>query len=654
MYNTGSSNSFWDGTSSQPSTENDASGFDSTSSSEYTHTSQSSSGTSSSYRTPSEPIPGTYSSTSRRSTRVHEYFNDRTNGENDRRPRRSKKCRRQSKDQGKFEKVAESWGIRLFHCHKKDKDYTGAEKLYQEIMEGRDPTENEDILELNHSFAAMLVDQGKFQDAEPISMTVWKKREEDTGPPSDSSKESHRQLCSILCAVGKHKDAENMQRSMYQSGIMDAWTLENGDEVCQRLREQRDFKKAKDMQGEVWETRLNHNGPRDDLIKSGWRLIGDLEELVAAIDIQGGDDVERRFRISHKQTLECEIELTLRKIWDPRPQPELTTDVLNAGHKLGMVVFCQNRFADAEAIFTPVWEGKKRHRQLGDRDASTISTGSMLGKTLCRQGDQESYRRAVDILPDIWRTMMNGDPEAISTGEDLALAYHSMSDWLNAETVYRWIVQQKIYTRCPTWEIEDARWLLAKTLYKQATNKHREAQTILGLLYRQWNASSPDSNKTLECGFMLAQLLSTQPERAEEAQRVALDVFGRRASMERGLAYLQLGHLCGSLLEKDEKLEDAESILRSIWGDQAVVPEEQKVRLSCGHLIGRMLAKRRKYSEAKKILEEVLEAQEAESAGILEQTETRRLLEEVNKLKKGKEKAKRNSGRWAVTIAKKR
>ena len=536
----------------------------------------------------------------------------------------------------------------------KDKDYDEAEKLYHDIMKGRDPAENEDILNLNHSFAALLVEQKKFQDAEPISMVVWEKRKEEPGPPSEVFKESHRQLCSILCAVRKYKDAEKMHTTMYESGPTDAWALENGDEACQRLREQRDFKRAKDMQGEVWKTRLNHNGPRVDLIKSGLRLIGDLEELVAAIEIQDGHDVETRFKINHKKTLECEIELTLQKIWDSRPQSELTTDVLNAGHKLGMVFFCQGEFANAEAIFTPVWEGKKRHRQLGDRDSSTTSTGSMLGKTLCRQGEQESYSRAVDILPDIWRTMMNGDPEVISTGEDLALAYCSMSDWLNAENVYRWIVQQKFYTRCPTREIDDARWLLAKTLYKQATNKHREAQRILGVLYQQWNASSPDSSKTLECGFMLAQLLSTQPGRAEEARRVALDVFGRHASMDRGLAYLQAGHLCGSLLEKDEKLEDAESILRSIWGAQAVVPEEQKVRLSCGHLIGRMLAKRRKYSEAKKVLEEVLEAQEAEPAGILEQTETRRLLEEVNKLKKGKEKAKRNSGRWAVTIAKKR
>ena len=530
-------------------------------------------------------------------------------------------------------------------------DYTGAEKSYQEIMEGRDPTESEDLLNLNHSFAAMLVIQGKFQDAEPISMTVWEKRKQYPDPPSDVFKESHRQLCSILCALGKHKDAETMQRSMYRPGTMDAWALENGDEVCQRLREQRDFKKAKDIQVEVWQTRLNHNGPRDDVIESGLRLIGDLEELVAAVDIQYGSELERRRSISYKETLECEIELALQKIWDPRPQPELTTSILDAGHKLGMIVFRQDRFPDAEAIFTPVWEGKKRHGQFGD--TSTTTTGSMLGKTLCRQGKEETYRRAVDILPNIWQTMMrNRDPEAVSTGEDLAQAYYSTSQWPNAEHVYRWISQHKRQNHYPTGEIEDADWSLSQTLYNQGTNKYWQAHMILDRLYQQWYASFPDSSKTLDCGYMLAQLLSRQPGKAEEARKVALDVFnGRGASMEKGAAYVDSGHLYGSLLEKDGKLERAESILDSVWKDQAVVTEEQKGRLSCGQLLGQILIKRRKYSDAKKILESVLEAQQAASAGILDLSETRRLLK---KLKKEREKGKRNSGWLGVTTGKKR
>ena len=539
----------------------------------------------------------------------------------------------------------------MFHCYKKDKEYNKAEKLYHDIMKGRDPTENEDILDLNHSYAALLAEQKKFKDAEPISMIVWEKRKEDPGPLSEVSKESHRQLCSILCAVGKHKDAEKMHTIMYNSEPTNAWALENGDEACQRLIEQGEIGKAKSMQDEVWNKRLNQNGPRDGLaIRSGLRLIGFLELLIATIEKQDGSETVRRRNISQKQTLEFDIEVVLRSIWDARPQTELTSDILNAGHMLGDFVFRQDdrfdRFADAEAIFTPVWEGKKR--QLGDGHPSTMSTGIMLGKTLCRQGQQETYRRAVYILPDLWRTM-NGHPEAIPTGEDLALAYHTISDWLNAEKIYRWIVDQKIRTHCPTQEIDDARWLLAQTLYKQATNKHREAQMILGALYHKWNESSRDSCKTLECGYMLAQLLSTQPERAEETRKVAYDVFnGRRLSLEKGAAYVDSGYLYGSLLIKDGKLEDAESILRSVWEDEAVVTEDQKVRLECGHLIGQTLFVRHKYSEAKKILEAVMEAQETASAGIHERLETRRLhAEAVKKLKKAKEKRKRTSG-WLV------
>ena len=591
------------------------------------------------------------------------YVNDRTTGERERRPRRSKKCRRQSEDQLKFketEKESESRGIQLFHFLRGSGNYTAAEKLYRDIMERRDPTESEDILELKHSFAAMLVDQGKFQDAEPISVVVWEKRKEGPGSLSEASKESHRQLCSILCAVGKYKEAEKMHTTMYESGPTDAWTLENGDEACQRLMEQGNITMAELMQDKVWNKRLIQNGPRDGLtIKSGLRLIGFLRQIIATIDNEGGPKHEREWNTSRKRTLEFKIIVILRKIWDARQQTELTSDVLNAGHMLGDFVFRQedelDRLADAEAILTPVWEGKKH--KFGQHDPSTMSTGGILAKTLCRQEEQETYHRAIHILRNMWQTMTrSGDPMAISTGDDLAQAYFSIRDWPNAEQVFRWIFQCKTRDGFPIKDIEDARWFLSQTLYKQGTNKHREAQMIFDQLYQQWYANSPDSSKTLDCGYMLAQLLSTQPETAEEARKVALDVFnGRRASLEKGAAYLDSGYLYGSLLERDGKLEDAESILRSLWEDEAVMTEDQKVRWRCGYLTGQILIKRRKHSEAKKILEAVLGAQQAGSAGFDELRETGKLLEEaVNKPKKEKEKRKRNSFRLSVSIAKKR
>ena len=555
--------------------------------------------------------------------------------------RELKECQTEKKV---FEEVAESRGIRLFHSLKEAKKYDEAENLYKEILNGKKPTkiEDEGILQLKHLFAAMLIAQKRSQDAEPISQEVWEKRRNCPGPPSEDFKESHRQLCSIFCAMGRYKDAERMQRSMYLRDIMDPWALENGDEVCQRLREQGETRAAKALQEEVWRERLKQHGPRDGLtIRSGMRLIGFLEQLVATIDNQDGSDAEKRLNMSNKQAFECEIEVVLRKIWETRLHLEPPTDVLNAGHKLGVVCFLQNKFADAEAIFIPVWKGKKY--RFGDTDPSTVSTGNMLGKTLCRQEGPETYRRAIDILQDTWQIMKkNGDAEVIPCGEDLAQAYSSIGDWPNAEHAYAWIFQYKVQRRYPMREIEVAHWNLGKTLYEQGMGKHNQAQAILGGLHQQWKANPPDPSLTLECGSMLARLLSAQDERIEDALSVARDVFsGRRASLERGVAYLDSGYLYGLLLVKKKRLEEAEKILESVWEHQAQGDEEQKVRLKCGYLFAQALVKRQKYSDAKRILEAVAEAQGAVSAEVLEMVETRKLLEKVNRLKK----EKRNSCR---------
>ncbi|KAF6220931.1 hypothetical protein HO133_002612 [Letharia lupina] len=560
----------------------------------------------------------------------------------------------------------ESLRIRLFHSLKEAKKYDGAEKLYHETVKkyddaknlshvtvtGRDPTKSEDtvILDLKHSFAGMLIELKKFQEAEPISRAVWEKRKQCPGPPSEVSKESHRQLCSVLCAVGRHRDAENMHRDIYQSGTMDAWALENGDEVCQRRREQGEFRRAKEMQDEVWKERLKQHGPRDDLtIRSGLRLIGFLDELVTIIDQEGGTDAERRFNISHKQAFKCEIEVILRTIWDSRLHLEPTIDILDAGHQLGVILSSQSKFADAEAIFMPVWEGRKR--QLGERAGSTMSTGSLLGKALYRQGTRETYLRAVDIFQGIWlvrqTVMKNGDAETVASGEDLAQAYRSLGDWPNAERAYRWIIHHKEQRPgCPTREIEDARWNLGQTLYKQGMDKDREAVRVLGTLYHQWHASSPNSNETLQCGQMLGQSLSTQNGRIDDALDIALDVFNRRgASAESGVAYLDSGRLYGSLLLGVGNFAEAERILEVVWGYQAVGNEEQEMRFKCGQLYGQALAKKNKYPDAKKILEAVAEAQGGISTGILDIAETRRLIEDVNRQRKEKEREKRSNGR---------
>ena len=604
----------------------------------------------------------------------HGYHDDRKNREHEECQRRLERLRRQVKEYRSGKKEAEeiadakiseneSLRLRLFYSLKEARKYNEAEKLYHETVKryeddekpyhvtatGRDPTKSEDtaILDLKHSFAAMLVEQKKFQEAEPISRAVWEKRKQFPGPPSEIFKQSHRQLCSILCAVGKHRDAETMHRDMYQRNTMDAWALENGDEVCQRRKEQGEIKRAKEMQDEVWKERLKQHGPRDGCtIRSGLRLIEFLEELVDTIQDQDSTDAERRLNTSHKQAFQCEIEVILRKIWGTRLHPEPTTDILNAGHKLGVVLFSQNKFPDAEAVFIPVWEGKKR--QLGERDVSTMSTASQLGKALKCQGKRETYLRAVDILQNVWpvwQTVMNSNNEALLSGEDLAQAYYSLEDWPNAERTYTWILHHKAHNRCPTREINDTRWNLGQTLYKQGMAKYHETECVLGDLYHQLNASSPNSDRTLLCGQMLAQSISTQNGRTSDALNFARDVFnGRGASAQRGVHYLDSGRLYGSLLLKVENFAEAERILESAWENKAEGTEEQKMRLKCGHLYGQALAKRHKYPDAKRILDAVAAGQGAIlPTGVTEIAETRQLLEDVNRLEKKEKRGKRNS-----------
>ena len=583
--------------------------------------------------------------------------------------RQLKKCQT---DKKAGEKAAESQidllRIRLFHSLREGgkyeeaekvydetvKKYDDAEKLHHQAVPGSEPTENQDtaIHNLKFSFAAMLIEQEKqekFQQAEPISRAVWEKREQRPGPPSEDYKESHRQLCLILCALGRHKDAERMHMIIYQKEEKDTWALENGDEMCQRLREQGQIKRAKEMQDDVWIERLRQHGPRDELtIRSGLRLIGYLMELVATID-QGGTDAERRLNIIHRQAFECEIEVNLRKIWNTRLHPERNADILDAGHELGKVLFHQTKFSDAEAIFIPVWEGKKEQR--GDSDISTMSTGSMLGKVLHLQGSQQNYHRAKDILRPIWlvsQKVMNGDAEAMSSGEYLAQTYRSLGAWSDAEPVHRWILEQKERKHgCPTREIDNARWNLAQTLYSQGKTKDREAELYLGELYPRWNASLPDSRVTSQCGHMLAQSLSTQEGKTEEARKLALVIFDARAKAKnRGVDYLDSGRLYGSLLLEVGDFAEAERILESVWAHQAEEIEEQKMRLKCGHLYGQALAKRHKNANAKGILEVVADKQRGIlPAGDPQIAETRQLLEEVNRPEKENKKVKRNSGR---------
>ena len=606
-----------------------------------------------------QPSSRVYGSTREQIPKNKGHNHDRTNIESTYWQQQSNKyqqdpeqCRSQNKA---AEREIETLKMRLFYELEEAKKYGKAEELYHEISKkydvgeeshyvterGRESDRNEDtkIRDLKHTFAGMLIEQKRFEEAEPISKAIWEKMKHCLGQPSEDFKNSHRQLCFVLRALRKLKDAEKMHNDMYQREPKDDWALENGDEVCQRRKEQHDLKRAKDVQEEVFNARLETTGSRDFTIRSGLRLVGFLEELATPIDSRGSTDVETRLCSHRRETYKCETEVTLRDIWKKRQQSEMNAEMLDAGHKLGVLLLQDNKFSEAEGIFASVWERKKG--LLGEANDSTMSSGSMLGSTICRQGKLEDYSRAVRILQPIWLARQNGtekcDAGAISNIKDLAHAYCSLRNLHDGECVYRWVCHQKNLGGHTASEVNEALWDLGVTLYKQGKDKEHEAVDVLTDLYQRLNRDAYNPDETLKCGQLLAQSLSTQDGKIDEALKVAQDVFQRReVSGKRGVAYLESAQLYGSLLLKVERHEDAGNVLRSAWECQAGDPKEQRLRLKCGHLYGQALAGRNKYTTAKKILDAVAADQKGTlPAGSPELTETRRLLEVVIRQEKG-------------------
>ena len=534
----------------------------------------------------------------------------------------------------KAEEEIEALKIRLFHSVKEAKKYQEAETLYHEIVTDKELTMSDDpkIHEFKSSFVEMLMEQKKFEEAEPVSRCVWENRRGSSEDWSHHAKQSHRQLCSILRSLHRYDEVENMHRTMYHKATKDAWALENGDDVCQILAEQKKYEKAKTMQHDVWIERQRQLGRRDELtIQTGARVIKFIERLIACTGHRDGSDAQRRLSNTRKKAFEDEYEVCLGEIWDTQTHPEPFTEILEAGHKLGNVHFLRKDLLGAKEVFERVWEGKKL--KYGEKDASTLATGTILAKVL--RSTPGGLPRAIDIFEGVWlsrqETGASSDLETILSGEDLAQAHSSISDLANAEAVFKWVVDQKTqkYGRTAP-ETVEARWHLGHILYKQGAFKNREAILVLGELHHHWRQKSPQAVRTLQCGSMLAYALSARDENANEALDVIRGVFdGKIALGERDLFYLESGRLVGHLLLKVNNLPEAEAVLGSLWDHQPKGPEEDRMRLICGTLYGQCLFIQQKYPDARNVLEIVADVQ-GPPAGDPKVAETHALLRDVD------------------------
>ena len=510
-----------------------------------------------------------------------------------------------------------------------------AERIFEEhirdyLAAGDDATDQK--LELEFAFAEVQIKLGKIREAEATARNVWEKRTH-AHPLSDATKHSHWQLCRILNLQQKYKDAEKMHREVYDREPKDSWALENGDEMCVKLEQQGDFRKAATEQNGVWRSRLTQCGQRDELtIRSGLARIRFLERIVDTADTRSSNDSERELNIHRKKVDELELENMFGEIWKLRIQSEDMTLILDAGHQLGSMLLSRGKLIEAETVFREVWEDRKR--TVGRTDIKTLSTGKLFGEALERQGTREKIQQAAIIHRTVWdaRRLMGreNEDETTSSGEDIARALLSINKNADAEPVLDWVLKQKEEASGSTRpETVKTRYTLAQATFMQGKKeKYKKAGKLLSRVFDEWKTSPPDQSLLLECGQMLANALAFQGGKAAEAADVIRFVFSRRqASSERSKAYLECGLLYGNLLLELGRHEDAEKVSQSVWEERnyptnaanplafpsnvPVSTEEKKLYLQCGHLYGKSLSKQPgKASEAKVVLDVVVKAQE--------------------------------------------
>ena len=315
--------------------------------------------------------------------------------------------------------------IELFESWKSAGDFDKAERFYEDLLandlvEGVCAENAAIILGLKQSYVDMLIKQGgRFEKALDLAKEVWDKRQ-GADPVPDISRECHRQLCTIYASLKRPEEAERMHKVAYEfyKGLDDVWSFENGDECCKRLAEQQKYDEAALMQANVWTERQKkaNGGPRHpDTIKSGLSRILFLEKQRDTLADQAGSESEKNLRRSERETCEHKIYQALQYIWDTAKNPERDTGILDAGRKLGDRHLAANRFPEAEAVLTQVWQGMKL--VTGDADASTVmDVRYKLGRAMYHQG-QAKYDKATRVLQAVYDQWYGTSPDAASIRE---------------------------------------------------------------------------------------------------------------------------------------------------------------------------------------------------------------------------------------------
>ena len=256
------------------------------------------------------------------------------------------------KQREEYERAIEGLRLQLFYQYGKAKDYPGAKKLYDEIIENyKDIPLPEAVLEMKYTFADLLLEQGEAQKATKIARDVWEtrreldRRSEESNTVSEETKRSHRQLCLVYTSLKDFTAAERLQKSVYKvedEEPKDAWMIENGDTLYSTLKKHEKYEKAAGIQFAVWKERrrLVNYGPWDDYtIQSALSRIVllqcTLDDSNNKLNKHTGPEEEKRYARDRMQCHENDIFVVLQDVWKIARASERRPEILRVGHELG-------------------------------------------------------------------------------------------------------------------------------------------------------------------------------------------------------------------------------------------------------------------------------------------------------------------------------
>jgi len=169
-------------------------------------------------------------------------------------------------------------------------------------------------------------------------------------------------------------------------------------------------------------------------------------------------------------------------------------DTLWRMNDLANVYSSQGKYAQAEALFKPTLEA--RRRLLGPEHPNTLSTLSDIASMYQRQG-KYAIAETYDVQTVAGRSHASGkeDPDTLAAEADLALDYQSQGKFAESERLAREVMEIEQKSQPDDWQRFRAESLLGASLAGQ--KKYAEAEPLLmegyqGMVARKGRIALPD------------------------------------------------------------------------------------------------------------------------------------------------------------------